>query len=106
MYCMDIGKKIKEIRISLGLTQQQLADKIGISMDYLGNIERGERTPGIKSFVRIADSLDISLDYLLRDKENFGEDEVNKEIQSVLTQCSLIEKIKVLKILKAIFPHF
>ena len=38
-----LGKRIKEERLRLNLTQEKLSEKVGISTAYLGQIERGER---------------------------------------------------------------
>lgn len=41
---MELGKKIREIRKSKGMTLRELAEKLGVSFVYVGQIERGERT--------------------------------------------------------------
>ncbi len=65
----NIGLKIAELRAKRGLTQQQLADKIGISKSYLSKIESPNT---IKSFsldvlFSISDELDISITDLFED---------------------------------------
>ena len=51
---------IKERREQLGITQKELADKIGISQSFLCDIEQGRSKPSIDTAVKIADALDIS----------------------------------------------
>ena len=44
-----LRKNIKKYRLEKGLTQEKLSELTGISTDYLSEIERGKRTPSIKS---------------------------------------------------------
>mgnify|MGYP003293752909 CR=1 FL=1 len=50
---------LKFYRNKLNLTQEKLSELLGISSDYLSEIERGKRTPSIKRFVLIAEALDV-----------------------------------------------
>jgi transcriptional regulator with XRE-family HTH domain len=60
-----IGGRIKELRESAGMTQQQLAGKAGISLSNLSQIEQGKKDdPRISTLVAIADVLSVSLDVL------------------------------------------
>ena len=51
---------IKEKREELGITQKELAEKIGISQSFLCDIEQGRSKPSIDTAVKLADALDIS----------------------------------------------
>lgn len=44
---MEIGKKLKEIRFELMLSQKEMAKKLGVSRGYICNIEKGVRNPSI-----------------------------------------------------------
>jgi transcriptional regulator with XRE-family HTH domain len=55
------GKKVKELRKLLGLTQQELAEKVGISKDYIGLIERGLRSPSLEMIEKIAVALKVTI---------------------------------------------
>ena len=65
-----LGKRIKEARKKLKLTQEKLSEKANISNVYLGEIERGEKTPSIPVLIDLIEALDVSADYLLRDELN------------------------------------
>lgn len=54
-------QNLKNYRIKLNLTQEQLSERSGISSDYLSEIERGKRTPSFKRLDLIADSLGIEV---------------------------------------------
>ena len=56
-----LGKRIKYLRESAHLTQEKLAEKCGISLDYLGKIEVCINKPGLKTLIKISDALDIPI---------------------------------------------
>ena len=61
---MDIGKKIKELRKSYGLTQDAFAKKINIPRVNYTRYENGKVRPDFETIIKIADFYDISLDEL------------------------------------------
>lgn len=61
-----IGQRIREFRLSQGLSQGELAAKANLSLTQIGNIERGNAKMQVASFCRIAEALGISADELLR----------------------------------------
>lgn len=56
-----LGKRIKTLRENAHLTQEKLAEKAGISLDYLGKIEVSINKPGIKTILKLANALDIPI---------------------------------------------
>ena len=56
-----LGKRIKILRENAHLTQEKLAEKAGISLDYLGKIEVSINKPGIKTILKLANALDIPI---------------------------------------------
>lgn len=62
-----IGKKIRACREERGMSQEVFAEKVGISPAYVGMIERGEKIPRLETFLRIANTLEVSADRLLSD---------------------------------------
>jgi transcriptional regulator with XRE-family HTH domain len=61
---MDIGKSIKMCRTSLGLSQEALAQKVGVSMSYISLIEQGKRDPAMSTVEQIADALGVPVSLL------------------------------------------
>lgn len=55
----NLGKNIKKLREAKRLTQEILAEKSGISQDYLGKIEVNINRPGLKTIYKIATALDL-----------------------------------------------
>ena len=62
-----LGKRIKEERLRLNLTQEKLSEKVGISTAYLGQIERGERCITLDKLIPLANYLGVTVDFLLTD---------------------------------------
>ena len=56
----DIGKCIREKRISKKWKQEDLAEHTNLSVQYIGMIERGEKLPRLETFIRIANVLEAS----------------------------------------------
>lgn len=59
------NKRLREMRMKRNFTQQRLADTIGVALRSYQCYETGTRTPNYDLLVLIADTLDVSLDYLL-----------------------------------------
>lgn len=56
-----LGRKIQRLRKEKNLTQEKLAERIGISTTWIGYIETGYRRPNLKMIYRIARALDIKV---------------------------------------------
>lgn len=62
---MELGQNITKLRKQLKLSQNDLGKKVGTSGDIIGRYERNEVNPSIEVASKIADVLDVSLDFLL-----------------------------------------
>lgn len=60
-----LGNRIRESRIRQNYTQMQVAEQLLFSQKHIGNIERGNARPSIDLLVGLANTLEVSLDYLL-----------------------------------------
>jgi transcriptional regulator with XRE-family HTH domain len=67
---IQIGVRARRIRQMRGLTQKALAANLAGRVDYsyIGKIERGEQLPSLKVLLRIAQALDVPLDYFFSDE--------------------------------------
>ena len=65
---MSIGTRIKERREELGMTQTQLADKIGVSKGAIGNYETDANSPKASMMYKIFAALDCDANYLYQDE--------------------------------------
>ena len=62
-----LGQRVRAQRRIARLTQEQLAEMAGISISFLGHIERGTRKASLETLVALANALKISTDILLQD---------------------------------------
>ena len=62
-----LGERIRKERLSLGITQEVLSEKAGISVSFFGQVERGERKPSLETVINIANALQVTVDFLLTD---------------------------------------
>jgi len=67
---LSFGKKIREIRSSLALSQEELAEKAGVHRTYIGMIERGEKNVTIITIQRLAHALDVNIEYIISGLSN------------------------------------
>ena len=58
------GERVRSLRQSKGLSQEELAFKAGVHRTYLGGIERGERNPSLRNIAAIAKALGVTLSEL------------------------------------------
>ena len=65
---MDIGNKIKQLRLYAGMTQEQLAAKLGISAQSVSKWEMDQALPQIEKVLQLCELFDITTDELLQDK--------------------------------------
>ena len=61
---------VKDLRLEAGLTQKELADKMGVHQSKISNFETGFIEPDIAALVKLGDIFDVSLDYLCGRSEN------------------------------------
>lgn len=62
-----IGYVIREKRIEAGLSQRKLADRTGLSINTIGNLERNISIPEIKTVVKISDVLGLDVSELMKE---------------------------------------
>lgn len=79
----DIGKIIQKLRKGKGLTQEELAEKIDLSTNYLSKVERGLSVLNVEAFFKMASVLDFTLD-------DFG---VNMDSRIDETKKELVNRI-------------
>lgn len=61
----DLGRRVRETRRQLSMTQEKLADQVGISASFLGHIERGSRVASLETLVALCNTLRVTPQYLL-----------------------------------------
>ncbi len=67
---MTIGKRIRERRLGLKLTQNDLARALHLTPQHISAIEKDKRAPSLTSLARLAEELGVTVDYLATGKES------------------------------------
>ena len=70
----------------MGLTQEQLADKMDVSIQMVSNLERGNKSIRIENLIKLSEILNISTDYILTGKETTEDMQVLTEQMASLSQ--------------------
>lgn len=68
----DIGSKIKAARLEKKLTQEQVAELLGVSRQTISNWENEKSYPDIISVIKMSDCYEVSLDYLLKGEQKMN----------------------------------
>lgn len=89
---MTLGEKLKSARKSVGLTQEQLAEKLLVSRQAVTKWEADKGMPDIENLKQLSKLLDISIDYLLDSGENIDLSVMREEIN--LNDYTYTRKIK------------
>lgn len=82
-----IGQRIRTLRKAQGLSQEQLAERIGISVTHMSHTETGNTKLSLPVFVCIADVLGVPTDDLLHDPPTSQSTSIH-EIDKLLAHCS------------------
>lgn len=95
-----LGKRIKQGRLRQDLTQFALAEEVGVSQNFLGDIERGIKAPSVTTAIRLANVLDLSLDVMFAESLT---SQVNETKDVVLSDSQLALLKKFVKDMKDTF---
>ena len=96
-----LGSKIKGRRQTLGLTQEQVSEKLDLSESFYSRIERGERIISVETLIKIANYFSLSLDYLLLDSTRTDANEkLQTELDSIFSGMNSEQSAFLLELLK------
>ena len=80
---MLVGKRIKDMRLEKGMSQQELGDLIGVTKVSICGYENGTRTPSLETFCILAEIFETTTDYLLGREVSVVNEEGNEYIGSI-----------------------
>ena len=66
----EFGKRVKDLRKNIGLSQEKFALKINMDRTYLASVEAGNRNISLRNIEKIADGFDMSISELFEGVEN------------------------------------
>jgi len=100
----EIGQRIRKFRKAYNFSQEQLAEKIGISTTHMSHIETGNTKLSLSVFVKIADALSVQTDELLYDIPQINRTLIKHELTELIDSCSqqdMYIRVDVIKTLKS-----
>ena len=97
-----IGQRIRKVRKAKQLSQEQLAEKVGISTTHMSHIETGNTKLSIEVFAQIAVALDSRADELLFGTREISIEQTAGEIERLLTDCDSTQQYIITDAVKAI----
>lgn len=88
---LDIGKRIRKVRIEKGITQEQLAERVCSGTTHISHIETGNTIPSLKTFLAIVNALEVSPDELLCGNTRSSSHVFQNEIANITADCTIKE---------------
>ncbi len=83
-----IGRRIRDARIEQNLKQEELADKIDVSVAFMSRVERGRSKINLKRLTQIAEVLNVSPGYLLMGSNVTAKDYLKEDFRQILEKCT------------------
>ena len=100
-----IGRNIRKFRKERHLRQEDLAEKTGLSANYIGMVERGEKTPSLETLIRIINALQVSADVILSDVLENGYVIKTSQLNEKLENLSEEERRRIYDVIDALLKH-
>ncbi len=95
-----IGKRIKQRREELGLTQEQFAEKAGLTTNYISTVERGASFPRCEKLITILNTLETSADAIFCDVLNASTNYQTNKLSQDLAMLPLESQKRILQMLE------
>lgn len=101
----SIGRNIRKYRVEKKMRQEDLAEKTGLSANYIGMLERGEKLPALDTFISILNALGITADAVLCDVLENGYTVKNSLINDKLQSLPESERNKIYEVIETLIKH-
>jgi len=98
----NIGARIKELRTKKKMSQAALAEAAHLSLPLISDIEHGKNQIQLSTFVKLAEALDVSTDFLLRLNVPASKEFYYSEFANILSDCTPTEIDSILQIVKEV----
>ena len=95
-----IGRKLKEIRISRGLTQEYVANMADVNTSHISNIENNRVKISLPTLVHVCNALGVTVDYILADEYGDALSSLDREVLRQFHLCPAENRERVLKIIQ------
>ena len=96
----NYGARIKELRLQMGLTQNQVAEELNVTPGYISNVENNRTAMSLRILTYYAKLVGISLDTLVGQVEQDQITALDNDLMAKISKMSIDQKIKLLKTLE------
>lgn len=103
---MDIGSTISQLRKQKGFNRDELGSRVGTSGAVIGRYERGEITPSVEIANKIANALEVSLDYLVGNASAIVKDKKILERIETIAEMPQGEQAQIFNVIDALIRDF
>ena len=100
-----VGQRLRKARLDKEMTQENLAEKLDVSVAFLSRIERGLSHINLKRLSQICSILDVSEGYILNGTSSSSEQYLISEFNELLSNCSAEKQKSIYKIAKTIIEN-
>ena len=101
----SIGRNIRKFRLMRKLRQEDLAEITGLSTNYIGAVERGEKIPSLETFIDILNALSISADMVLFDVLQEGYQVKASTLSDQLKTLSAKDQKRIFDVIETLIKH-
>lgn len=85
--------------------QEDLAERTGLSANYIGMVERGEKVPSLETFINMLNALDVSADMVLADVLKTGYIVKNSILNEKISKLAPEDRDKIYEVIEVFIKH-
>ena len=103
-----VGKRIQQYRLAIGYTQEQLANKAGISTNYLSNLETGSAAGRLDKYYSVSQALGITIDMLINntsDRVSANDSLFSNQIYPLISELSINQRKMLVEFLEILSTY-
>lgn len=101
----SIGRNIRKFRLEKKLRQEDLAERAGLSTNYIGMVERAEKIPSLQAFISILNALELSADMVMSDVLTQGYMVKNSMLNDKLSKLEKDERERIYAVIDTMIRH-
>lgn len=100
-----IGKNTRNVRKAKKMRQEDLAERTGLSVNYIGNVERGEKIPSLVTFLNIVNALGVTPDVVLSDILDAGYVIRSSMLSEKMEKLTQEERQRIFDVIETLMRH-
>lgn len=90
----EMGKRIRQVRMDMGYTQEGFTELLMISREFMGKVKRGTQAPSLELLFEFHQKMGVSLDYIIYGEESSRNEELDYIKARIYEAMVILEKVK------------